>query len=265
MPESTIQFQDELIIRGGQVFNREIFESPIGDIEKLLEEACIPQTHKILPIQFPSLLRNEWCMGHWFGMTPKNEALVFTEIQYIPFPDAHAVVSGDCYILDFIRSADISSTQWETQEGQTRPTRLRMDNCPKWYPPADCRFFIMYQPYMVQSTYPPMMFMLHKDEVEPIIPKIPNVFDTGNICTGNTFNRACEAEASVFDKTKAALDTIRIAPANSDLRENDASFIQWKLNDEGHPIQQLIPWEKRFGKNATDSRILEFTQMIRKS
>ena len=265
MPESTIKYQDELIIRDGQVFNREIFESPVGDVEKLLEEACIPQTHKVLPLQFPSVLRNEWCMGHWFGVTPKNETLVFTEIQYIPFPDAHAVRRGDTYILDFTRDCDISSTQWEVQEGQTQPTRIRMDNCPKWYPPANCRFFILYQPTSIQGSHKPMLFMIHKDRIEPIVPRIPNIFDTGNICTGNTFNRACEAETDIFSKIKTALDTIRIAPANSDLRENDSKFIQWKLNDENHPIQQVIPWETRFGRDATDTRILEFTQMIQKS
>ena len=266
MPESTIKFQDELFIRDGQVFNREIFESPVGDIEKLLEDACLPQTHKVLPLQFPSVLRNEWCMGHWFGVTPKNETIVFTEIQYVPFPDAHAVkTSGGHYILNFSRNRNIPADEWVVQEGQEQPTRIRMGNCPKWYPPAHCRFFIMYQPHERQSTYEPMLFMVHNNEVEPIIPKIPNVFNTGNICAGDAFNESCNAETDVFGKIKAALDTIRIAPANSDLRENDQLFIQWKLNEDNHPIQQLIPWVSGFGRNATDSRILEFTKMIRKS
>ena len=261
MPENTINYKDELFIRDGQVFNREIFESPIGDIEKLLEEACIPQTHKILPLQFPSLLRNEWCMGHWFGMTPKGENLVFTEIQYIPFKGAHAIRDGDEYTMVF-STVSIPEDHWEVQNGESLPRRIKLDRCPKWYPPADCRFFIMYHPHDVQYTQPPMLFMLHKGSMEPIVPRIPNVFDTGNICTGESFNQLCQDQMDVFGKTKAALDTIRVAPANQDLRENDSEFIRWKLDEDKNPIQVQIPWLKKFGRDATDSRIIEFTKMI---
>ena len=262
MPESTIQFKDELVIRGGQVFNREVFESPVGDIEKLLEEACIPASSKFIPLQFPSLLRNEWCVGHWFGVTPKNEMLVITEIQYIPFPDTHIVKSGDNYTLCFSPIDEVPSSHWEPQEGNP-PIRFRMDNCPKWYPPERARLFILYQQAARQSSAVPMLFMLHDDHVEPIVPKIPNVFQTGDICTGRTFNSVCDAATGTFEKAKVALDAIRIAPANHDLRENDSDFIQWTINTENPPVQLHVPWQKTFGRNATDSRILEFTKMIR--
>lgn len=265
MPESTINYKDELVIREGQVFNREIFESPLGDIEKLLEAACIPTSNHITPLAFPSLLRHEWCKGHWFGISPKKDLLVFTEIEYIPFPQAYGTYNGgDLYVLEFNRP-EATSPIWEHKTSEDKPQHIKLEGCPKWYPPHGGRFFIAthYGTSDTSVVYPPFLFMLLENSVEPIIPNLPNVFDTGKICTGHSYNHAVRGKADTFDKIRSALDTIRTAPANSDLRNCDKSFIQWKLNDEGEAQQVAIPWSKSNGYEATDSRILDFTRFIK--
>ena len=253
MPNNTIKHSDELIIRGDQVFSREYFESPLGNVEELLEEACIQKTHKILNLMFPSILRNPWSIGHYFAETPQGEHFVFTEIEYFPFPDSHAVKREEFYYLCPAPAASASPRDFETGECDA------MGNCPKWYPPKNARFFLMTGNHRLE----PFFFMIHLDYEEPIVPKIPNVFNTGRICTGDSYEFCVRVEQDIFNKTRAALDSIRTSPANGDLRENDMDFIKWEKNDEGAMNPVDIEWKSSFGRNATDERIIEFTKTIR--
>jgi hypothetical protein len=254
MSDNTVKHTDELIIRGNQVYSREYFESPLGNIEKLLDEACNPKTHKILNLMFPSVLRNSWCIGHYFAETPKGFIFVITEIEYFPFPDSHVISTGTEYTLAPYPAAACAEVDFENG------LRNTMGHCPKWYPPKNARFFLLTSP---QSYDEPHFFMIHSDYEEPLVPRIPNVFNTGRICTGESYFPSIEREETVFDKTRAALDNIRNAPANKDLRENDQLFIKWKKNDEGILKPVDVAWMESYSYNATDERILEFTKTIR--
>lgn len=241
--ETTITQSDEIILQGDQLFRRDSFLTPIGDINQIIDTKLKEKAYIFLPLQLPSMMK-KWTKGHWFGTDPlQKELLCFTEIEYIPLKGARLTTEGT--LLFF-------------KEGEDRTTFREFEE--KWTPPSDTRTFIMI-PWSLQSAFlrKPMIFMIPPSAHGPVNPKIPNVHDNGVICTGRDYkNRNDEDVRSTnnfpLHHIKYGLNCLHDAPANPDLRENDQHFMQWDENN----VQRELPFNSSHWRSVTDVRIVEF-------
>lgn len=241
--ETTVTQSDEIVLQGDQLFRRDSFLTPIGDINQIIDTKLKEKNHTFLPLQLPPMMK-KWAKGHWFATDPlQKELLCFTEIEYIPFKGARLDSEGT---LVFFRAGE-------------DPTPFR-DFEEKWTPPSGIRTFVMI-PWDLEtrSIRLPYIFMLPPSAQGPVSPKIVNVYDNGQICTGNNYKNRNDEDVKSTDNLplhhiKYGLNCLHEAPANPDLRDNDRQYMQW--DEEG--VQIDLPFNSSDWRTVTDVRIVEF-------
>lgn len=241
--ETTITQSNEIILQGDQLFRRDSFLTPIDDINRIIDTKLKEKTYSFLPLQLPPMM-SKWVKGHWFGTDPQQKDLFcFTEIEYIPFKGARIDEEGT---LVFFRAGEDPTPFREFEE--------------KWTPPSDTQTFIMI-PWSLQTMRirKPMIFMLPPSAQGPVTPKISNVHDNGDICTGEDYKNRNDEDVKTTDNLplhhiKYGLNCLHEAPANPDLRENDTHFMQWDENG----VQRELPFNSSHWRPVTDVRIVEF-------
>lgn len=241
--ETTITQSHEIILQGDQLFRRDSFLTPIGDVNRIIDTKLKEKAYSFLPLQLPPMM-SKWTKGHWFGTDPlQKELLCFTEIEYIPFKGARLNHGG--FLAFFHRNIDRSDYR-EFEE--------------KWTPPPGVRTFIMIPWELgMMRIRKPLLFMLPPSAQGPVTPNIPNVHDNGDICTGGDYRNRNDEDVKALDNfplhhIKYGLNCLHDAPANSDLRDNDADFMQW--DDDG--VQVLLPFTSSHWRAISDARIVEF-------
>lgn len=241
--QTTVTQSDEIILQGDQLFRRDSFLTPIGDINQIIDTKLKEKNYSFLPLQLPPMMK-KWAKGHWFGTDPlQKELLCFTEIEYIPFKGARLDENGT---LVFFRNGDDPTPFREFEE--------------KWTPPSDVRTFIMI-PWLLEDKRisAPYIFMLPPSAQGPVTPKIANVHDNGQICTGSDYKNRNDEDVEVRDNLplhhiKYGLNCLHEAPANPDLRDNDRQFMQWDENG----LQRDLSFNSSHWRSVTDVRVVEF-------
>ena len=241
--QTTITQSDEIVLQGDQLFRRDSFLTPIGNINQIIDTKLKEKNYDFLPLQLPPMMK-KWAKGHWFGTDPlQKELLCFTEIEYIPFKGARLDEEGT---LVFFRDDE-------------DPTLFRKFE-EKWTPPSDVRTFVMV-PWLLgnKAISTPYIFMLPPSAQGPVAPKIPNVHDNGKICTGTDYKNRNDEDVKNTDNLplhhiKYGLNCLHEAPANPDLRDNDRQYMQW--DEDG--VQIDIPFNSSHWRSVTDVRVVEF-------
>lgn len=244
---------EDLVIRGNEVFARTEYLTPMGDMDRLIHEVLGKGQYSFLPIMFPPLLRT-WTLGTWFANEPSGKTvLTFTEVAYFPLPGAAQIQYGD-------------GDEWQIQPiPDDGYTGYRTWDNPKWTPPEGCRMFVML-PWILelrQIDTNPYMFVV-ENGTDPYMFKFPNIFDTGRICVGSSFRNRNDEDVSATDNIplahiKHGLDLIRTTRMNNDLRKNDNEFARW--DEDFNQIN--LPVLPKHKNTVTDERIIEFTKWIK--
>lgn len=236
--ETNVTKTNRLVLKGDQIFREDVFLTPVGDIGNIIDTKLKENTYFFLPMYLPPMLK-KWVKGHWFGSDPlQKQLLCFTEVEYIPLKGAKLDDDG---ILEL--------------EGEG--TR---DFDQKWTPPKGVRPFIMISwDLNLKQITQPILFMLVSGVSDPVTPNIPNVFDTGKICTGSSYKNRNDTDVLNTDNyplhhIKYGLDCLHESPMNKDLRGNDNEFMQWDSDGE----QREIPLKSTHFKKVSDERVVHF-------
>lgn len=246
----------ELIIRGDDVFSRESFETPLGGIEELLQEHLQNGLVSYINLKFPPVL-SKWTTGTYFGQH-KNHLLAYFEVSYFPLTGSCLQKTGD-YVNTYIFAT--KTLQQMEELGYDRLNIREQEGHPKWTFPEALTAYIMIPFELETNAVSEPYFFTLNENFEPMMPKFPNIFDTGRICTGESFGNRNDADVRRTDKVpllhlKYALNAIHEAPINNDLRQADSEFAQWDLDGK----QKDLPLNSHHYHQITDDRIVQFAK-----
>lgn len=244
--QTTATSETNLVIRGDQILRQDIFFTPVGDINEIIQNKLQEAKTEFLPLVFPPIL-SKWVSGHFFATTPnKNQLLCFSKINYVPLKGCKLVPVG-CHLI-------LSPSDCENH-------RNRTDFNEKLQIPEGMEAFVMI-PWNIEqnASSEPYMFFLHGADKEPVCPKLPNYFDTGKICTGGSYQNRNDGDVTRTDRLplhhiKYLLNSIHEAPTNSHLRNNDTEFARWNPETKE---QIQVPWSSSHYYTVTHALVLEF-------
>lgn len=244
MQTTTTEFH-EIVLQGNEVFSRNSFLTPLGNIDKLILEKLKEPAYQFLPLCFPPMIDN-WTLGHWFGEDQYSEdILCFTEISYVPLKGAKLDPQGHLYLRRQIPMIEEDELRYFDE---------------KWTPPHPVRTFLFtpYSPKMAKLG-DPYIFACNHPSQGPMSPKIPNVYNTGRICPGREY--MAYTSRPTIESIKCGLECIKDSLVNIDLRSIDKEFMQWDDN-----LKQIeIPFNTHHYNDITDARIVAFYSWARKN
>jgi len=235
----------ELVIQGDQVYSRDSFMTPVGGINQLIQEHLSKGLASFINLKLPPLL-SKWTTGTWIGELNKT-LLAFCQIDSIPLKGSQQYKqSNDTWTLHLGPIGD-----------NTDHYRPHI-NDPKMY--MKYPTFVMI-PFKIRENAltDPFLFSVIEGKARTL--NLPNIFETGRICTGHSYSNRNDAEILKTDKQplvhiKYGLNQLHEAPVNGDLRGNDREFLQW--DDEGN--QKDIEIQVSHTHTITDDRIIQFVK-----
>ena len=267
--------QEEIILRGDKAFVREVFETEVGGVDKILRNAQKEDVYQFLPMTFPPMIP-DWPVETILGSTPRgNKLLAFTRINYWPMCDSkmyrptingelqdYFIYSGNPRDDNGAITPERIQRYWDEAEGLVdNPARVMYIPNNGWKIPEEytCWLMVQYERGSIQRT--PYVFMMDKDHI-PKVPHFPNVYGGGDICAGRDFGQSNFEEVHPLQKLRSALKVLHDAPPNNDLRDNFAAetrVMRWDL--EGN---QITPENfTGFFRTVTDERIMEFSTWMK--
>tara|TARA_R110002153_G_scaffold917_6_gene4193 strand:- start:165 stop:1040 length:876 start_codon:yes stop_codon:yes gene_type:complete len=145
-----------------------------------------------------------------------------------------------------------------------------------WTPAADGLELYFMFPMSRQGdrtllTTSPYMFVYDADSKQSYAPNIPNVFDRGDICTGDGFPASTIDYAIAPDDylslIKKGIQSLNESTCNADLRRTEYEFRYLKFDEVGRSLMTLgvggvQPADKDFYQPITHESILNFTSWL---
>jgi hypothetical protein len=249
--------KQEILLREGNIFVREIFERNVGNQQKMLK-SLMGDNLTFLPNVFPAM--HDFCLGTWFGAYADGVMVAAAELDYFPIPGAilakrteaqEAVKKSDTqealeakeaqYTIHYTTEQHFADNhpkdrreEWLKANNMVRPPRHVL----KWRH-SEIRLFALSR-FKDDRTELRHVELLAIKDGKPFIINLPNIFDDGRICMGNNerqWQRHPEHvnQADVVPHFQNALNTIATAPANMDLyREVQDQAI--RFNEKFEPI-----------------------------
>jgi hypothetical protein len=206
---------------------------------------------------------------------PSNAETFFIKAPRFYFTGAHLyeVAAQSSKYTMYIHSGNR-----EYPESTDEHNFIDKDNLPEplhWTPATDgLQLYFMF-PMSRQGdrtilTSSPYMFVYDKISQQSYAPNIPNVFDRGDICTGDGFPASTVDYAIEPDDylslIKKGIHSLNVSTCNSDLRRTEYEFQYLKFDETGNTLPCLTDGvtaqDKYFYQPVTHESILNFTSWL---
>lgn len=243
----------EYLIQGDQIIARDTFTRPVTNVADVIKELNSLSNYVFSKVKLPPLL-SKWTKAHYLGAdTNSSVQLLISEVEYFPLPNTYVRANGK---LSF------QYTNSDTPE--TKKPLVSQ----KWEFPSNYRVFIIqfadpYSSISPLSIQKPILF-LWKDNSTPLIPKFPNLYGCGNICTGPSYSgRTVDMKDDLLQAFKVGLDVIHTATPNFDL--NESSIRAYMRYNNMEDQEKLDPDNNNMYKSATKYTIMEVCKWLLKN
>jgi hypothetical protein len=289
-------FEKEYILANDGVFySREIITTPITNQRNLVERCQFAETLNLnqcvnrLEINDPSSDRSSVpyssCYYEGYYDSDYSRKHIYVPIYAFPFPKA------DLTKININFEETVNNNGDPSYEYQLTPNQYSRDFVNRVIPKYTPRFYSeahqLYVHFIIaDSNYQngligtrtvgyPTLFGVNRTTKEPVAIDLPNVYDTGKICTGDSYGQIDDrSELSTHDIVRHTMKELFSSPANTDLYPNDA-FVKAYLmfNSEGEALlpptrtssgisNPYATKERGFFFPITKSSVLDFTSIL---
>jgi hypothetical protein len=274
-------FEKEYILGpDGMFYTREVITTPIAHQKDIVMRCkSKPELHlnnalnlfDLVDKDPDSVIKQRFATGYYEGFYDNETRIkhIFVPVSKFPFPKANL----------FIRQ--FTDNEHNRQDYYCLyPTRVNND---------DARFkkytntlsftsrhhqlyiyFSLTQGYQTSSLNNfiaghPYLFAIDNDTKEPSVMDLPNVYDTGRICTGDSYGNLSEIK-STYDAVIKILDELFSSPANADLftaERHRHKFLNYKEDGSHDPTTDVAAYdtkEQGFFTPITKSQIIDFCE-----
>ena len=268
-------FEREYILGPDGVFySREVITTPIVDQHTLVErckfadELLIQNNRNRFRIEDTDVtkqIKSTYSYGYYEGFykTSDQQKHIFVPLLSFPFPKAK---------IQKYTSDEESELYRLYPNGNSPVTQSNTIDTPMT-PYYFSRFIDMYvfftitqQPYSdVRNTFrlsEPYLFGVTKESKEPVVINLPNVFETGKICTGDSYGEVGGLVHTREVVTKVITE-LTTSPANWDLFPPESQFTKHLMYNEMGMLQEPdarynVIIENGFFSPCTRSQVVDF-------
>jgi len=243
----------EYLIQGNQIVARDTFTRPVTNVADVIKELNSLSNYIFSQVKIPPLM-SKWTKAHYLGVDSNSGIqLLISEVEYFPLPNAYVRSDGK-----------LSFNYTEEDTPETKKPLVSQ----KWEFPSQYRVFIVQfadpnyaeSPLSVQK---PILF-LWKNHSLPLIPKFPNLYGCGNICTGSSYRkRTVNMQNDLLQAFKIGLDVIHTATPNFDL--NESSIRNYMIYNNMQDQERTDPDNNSMYRSATKYTIMEVCKWIMKN
>lgn len=275
-------FEREYILGPDGVFySREVITTPVVGQADLINRCKVAPTLNIFPVinnidlldsDEQSQIKQRFVLGYYEG-TYSNDAAsnlkyIYVKLSAFPFPKANLV-------KQFNENAEF------TERCSLHPSRIS-SNLPNVIPYTNTLSYFsrMHDLYITfslsQGTYykshknsyavsVPYLFGVHKTTKEPVCINLPNVFETGKICTGDDYGDVGECY-TVYDAVRKVITDLCSSPANHDLFPSNEQVLKYLSYRESGALihseegNDYVTKPSGFFTPITKSTILQFCE-----
>lgn len=290
---SPLPFEKQYVLASDGVFySREIITTPITNQRNLVESCKFEETMNLnqcvnrLEINDPSRDRSSIpissCYYEGYYDSDYSKKHIFVPIYAFTFPKADLTKVNINYNIP-----DVDPVY----EYQLTPNQFSRDFTNRVIPKYNPRFYSdrhqMYIHFIISDSNPtngimgerrisyPTLFAVNKDTKEPVSMDLPNIYDTGKICTGDSYGRFdMDSSVSTHDIVRNVLIELFSSPANTDLYPRE-EFVRAYLMYDSEAQCLLLPdrdgsgitnpyatKERGFFFPITKSVIIDFTSLL---
>ena len=251
---------EEIILQpDGKFYKRKSITSYLMTQEEAIQKVKAKPIYQVCPI--PVDTDGLTFFSNYAGDNSDSFYLT-TEIGQYPFPGASISPNEDedgntKYLLCMPRGSD-----------SIPDDIVRLETTPAYQPNKDERLFIT-----VRYTFDdgelrsedPILFLYDYATGKSYSLNLPNIYDSGRICTGNDWPRMRTGYVKqAVDLHKLQLEHIMTSHANNDLRDRGLEYKHLCFDIEGKHLNPVKPKDgsKRFFQEITNEQILLFTTWI---
>ena len=262
--ENTIT--EEIILQSdGKFYKRKAVTTYLMSQEEAIQKVKAKPIYQVCPIP----VNNAECPTYFSSYAGDDSHAFYltTEIPEYPFPGAHLERRSDedgniRFVLNMNRPGDAIPDDIIRNDSLQRT--------PAYIPNVNERLYLtMRYSYMDRSieTGEPMLFLHDQGATDKSYAlNLPNIFDGGRICTGNSWPRRLDScnLAQVMGLHISQVEHILTSLANNDLRSRDLEMRHLTFDVEGKHINTVPPSEgsKHFFQEITNEQILLFTEWL---
>jgi hypothetical protein len=218
----------------GVFYSREIITSPIVNQEKLIERCKFEEQLTVQTMKNRFNLRDPYLSeylvstGYYSATYPSvdNSIYAFMPIQCFTFPKANIIKIGGQGNESEPRATAYKLYPHQIRESQISeyPDVYKVPTVTPCYYNNSMQLFVMFKITMHNRTqvlngfraYDPILFGVVHSTGEPVIINLPNIFDTGKICTGDSFGKLDDYD-NLHSAIYALGTELQTSPANNDL------------------------------------------------
>lgn len=224
-------FEREYILGPDGVFySREVVTTPITDQQQLVErckfkqELIVPNNlsrFKIADTDESKEVEINYASGYFEGFykDASSSKYVFVPINCFPFPKALIKLDQEVSVHNDEYKYTLHPARANLADERFKSTPFTPHYFNNYY-----QLFIMLpitQGRLSEfknsfSTTAPYLFAVNKETKEPVVINLPNIFETGKICTGDDYAYISE-ETSLRGVVRKLLTELVTSPANTDL------------------------------------------------
>lgn len=234
--KTPIDFEREYILGPDGVFySREVVTTPITDQHTLVdrckfkEELLVQNNLNRFLVKDPDESKSvqvTYTRGYFEGFYKQVPSIkqVFVPITCFPFPKAKLRIDPEADPED----------EFKYNLSPYNPTAVNTQNTVNpAITPSYCNnnyklflYFAVSQGELNPSknyfsVRDPYLFAVNIETNEPVVVNLPNVFDTGRLCTGTDYGKI-DGETNIRDVVNVLLKELFTSPANSDLMPSDS-------------------------------------------
>jgi hypothetical protein len=258
--ENTIT--EEIILQpDGKFYKRKAVTTYLMSQEEAIQKVKAKPIYQVCPIPFTEEGNT------FFSSYAGDDTHAFyytTEIGQYPFPGAHLEPLEDSegntkYLICPANAA-------LPEQGGIRNNQL--EQVPAYQPNSDERLFITnrytYDDREIIADEP-TLFLYDADTEKSYSLNLPNIFDGGRICTGNSIPRSITGYApQSLGFHIARIQHIMTSLANNDLRSRDLEYKHLHFDIVGKHLNPVKPKDgsKSFFQEITNEQVLLFTTWL---
>lgn len=231
-------FEREYILGPDGVFySREVITTPITDQHQLVErckfkEELIVQNNlnrfEIKDTDVSKAINTTYASGYFEGFYKNSVSTkhIFVPITCFPFPKALIKLDEDVHNDEFKYTLFPHQANLDDERFKSTP-------CTPYYFNNYYQLFIFLPVTQGRLTEfknsfgaaAPYLFAVNKETKEPVVINLPNVFETGKICTGDSYGDL-DGETSIKGSVRSILNELFTSPANTDLMPSQLQIRQ---------------------------------------
>lgn len=262
------QINQEIILQDGKFYRRTVCETFLQTQEDALRNIDQSSLFYVSPFQ-PK--KNVYTAAFIGSNVSPDKQYFFREIDGFHFRGATLTKGAED--SDY-RMHITGNSPWSLNEDMPRvATNTFNDGQGLIWKPTGFRMFLMFE-YLAQEktrvrSMAPYIFMYHIENKKSYIPNLPNVFDRGQICTGDDFPCNHDTWSELNDEQ---MNHLKTSFCNNDLRMNpsdERNFIAFTSQGETVQRPESIPNKEDSGNQyyvePTLEPITEFTKWLIKT